>query len=82
MPNNKKQTSNQISSLAAKTLCDKNASKTAKSLAASALAQTGNTKQTGAKLEDRAAIVLQSQKYSSDTKKLAGSVLSQANKKR
>ncbi|GAV21455.1 hypothetical protein MMIC_P2444 [Mariprofundus micogutta] len=82
MPRNKKRTSSNIASQAAKTLADKNSSKTAKSLAASALAQSGNKKQTGGELEDLASTVLSSSKYSDDTKALAGSVLSQSNKKR
>ncbi|MEW8025667.1 MAG: hypothetical protein AB2777_07505 [Candidatus Thiodiazotropha endolucinida] len=82
MAANKKQTSRKVASDAAKTLTDKQASKTAKSLAASALAQSGNTKQTGSKMEDLASTVLNSSKYSDETKTLAGSVLSQSNKKR
>lgn len=79
---NRKATSKKVASLAAETLGDKNASKTAKSLAASALSQTGNGKETGATLEDLASRVLDSPKYSAETKQLAGSVLSQSNKKR
>lgn len=82
MPTNKKKTSSRVSSLASDTLRDKNASKTAKSLAASALSQSKTKKQTGAQLEDLASTVIGSSKYSDDTKSLAGSVLSQSNKKR
>lgn len=82
MPVNRKRTSNQVASLAAKTLRDKNASDTARSLAASALSQTATTHQTGASMEDLASRVLDSKKYSSSTKSLAGSILSQSNKSR
>ena len=82
MSKNSKKTSSSIASNAAKTLSDPNASATAKSLAASALAQTGSSKQTGAAMEDKASQVLSSPKYSKATKKLAGSVLSQSNKER
>ena len=77
-----KKTSSKVSTQAAKTLNDKNSSKTAKSLAASALAQSRNKKQTGEKMEDLASKVMKSHKYNDDTKSLAGSVLSQSNKKR
>ena len=82
MAKNKKQTSNNVASTAAKVLRDKNTSQTAKKLAASALSQTGNKKQTGADMEDLASTVLRSSKYGDETKELAGSVLSQSNKKR
>lgn len=82
MPRNPKRTSSKISSQAGTTLRDSNASKIAKSLAASALAQSGSKKQTGAAMEDKASQVLKSLKYSDETKSLAGSVLSQSNKKR
>lgn len=82
MARNRKRTSSKVASDAAETLRDPNASKTAKSLAGSALAQSGTSKQTGAEMEDKASQVLSSPKYSDDTKKLAGSVLSQSNKKR
>ena len=79
---NKKKTSSQIASLAAKTLKDTNASKIAKELAGSALSQAVRRNQTGSEMEDKASRVLQSNKYSDDTKSLAASVLSQSNKKR
>ena len=79
---NKKKTSSKVTSQAAKILGDKNSSKTAKSLAASALAQSGNKKQTGEEMEDLASTVLNSDKFNSKTKSLAGSVLSPSNKKR
>lgn len=82
MSTNKKQTSKQIASQASKTLIDSNSSKTAKSLAASALSQTSNKKQTGVEIEELASTVLTSSKYNENTKSLAGSVLSQSNKNR
>jgi hypothetical protein len=82
MSRNTKQTSPKVASQAGETLSDPNASATAKSLAASALAQSNTGKQTGAAMEDKASKVLQSTKYSDATKSLAGTVLSQSNKKR
>lgn len=79
---NTKKTSNQVASLAAATLQDSSASKTAKSLAGSVLAQSSTKKQTGSTLEEKASRVLKSNKYSLKTKTLAGSVLSQSVKKR
>ena len=75
MSKNTKETSKTVALKAAKTLTNPNASKAAKKLAGSALAQKGTGKQTGAKMEDLASKVLQSNKYSKDTKGLAGSVL-------
>lgn len=82
MSKNNKVTSPKIATKAAKTLTDTNASKTAKSLAGSVLAQRDPNKETGKKLESLASKVLQSEKYSDDTQSLAASVLSQANKER
>lgn len=82
MSSNTNKTSPTVAAQAAATLRDPNASATAKSLAGSALAQSGTAKQTGADMEDKAAKVLASPKYSENTKSLAGSVLSQANKTR
>ncbi|WP_349664399.1 hypothetical protein IZU89_04925 [Cellulophaga lytica] len=79
---NKKKTSKNVASLAAKTLKNQNASNTAKKLAGSVLSQTKSTNQTGVKLESLASTVMTSKKYSNETKTLAGSVLSQSNKKR
>lgn len=82
MAKNTKQTSSKIASKAGSVLGNPKASATAKSLAASALAQTKTGKQTGAAMEDKASKVLQSPKYNKDTKSLAGTVLSQSNKPR
>jgi hypothetical protein len=82
MSKNTKQTSSRIATLAAETLQNERASQTAKSLAASALAQRNGSKQTGAEMEDLAAKVLASEHYADETKELAASVLSQSNKAR
>lgn len=82
MAKNNHKTSPKIAALAAQTLQSNAASKTAKSLAASALAQTNTNRQTGAEIESLASAVLRSGKYAAETKELAGSVLSQANKAR
>ena len=80
MSKNTKQSSPSVTKLAAATLSDPAASKVAKSLAASVLAQSNTPKQTGAGIETIASKVMQSEKYSDETKTLAGSVLSQSNK--
>lgn len=82
MSNNTKQTSGSVASVAAAVLQDPHASDTAKSLAASALSQTGRGRQTGAAMEDLASTVMRSAKYGETTKELAASVLSQSNKER
>ena len=82
MSRNTKQSSPVVTKLAATTLSDPSASKVAKSLAASVLAQSHTPKQTGAEIETVASKVMQSEKYSTETKTLAGSVLSQSNKER
>lgn len=79
---NKKKSSKELTSEAARVLKNKNTSKIQKKLAASVLSQRKKQKQTGAELEDIASKVLKSEKYSETTKSLAGSVLSQANKER
>jgi hypothetical protein len=82
MGRNAKQTSRNVASRAAATLADKGASKIVKSLAASALAQSGSGKQTSAEMENKASKALSSDKYSDLTKEFAASVLSQANRGR
>ena len=82
MAQNTKKTSPKVASQAGAVLNDPSTSAIAKSLAASALSQTGNRKQTGADMEDKASKVLNSSKYSKATKTLAGTVLSQSNKAR
>ena len=82
MSKNLKQTSKDISHLAAKTLGDTNSSQIARRLAASLLSQTHTNKQTGAELEGIASNVLRSEKYSDDTRAMAASLVSQSNKAR
>jgi len=82
MSRNSKRTSQKVASLAAKTLNDDSASKTAKKLAASVLSQCDPKKQTGAEVEDLASKVLDSNKYNATSKTLAGSALSQSNEER
>lgn len=79
---NRKTTSNKISTLAAKTLKNANASAAQKSLAASALSQANPKHQTGTNVETFASNVMKSSKYNSTTKTLAASVLAQSNKAR
>lgn len=79
---NTKQTQPKITTLAIKTMNSKTASQIAKSLGASALAQTNTSKQTSAEMETIASKVLSSDKYNEDTKSLAAAVLSQSNKER
>ena len=79
---NTKQTQPKITTLAVKTMNSKTASQIAKSLGASALAQTNTNKQTSSKMEVIASKVLSSNKYNKNTKALAGTLLSQANKER
>jgi hypothetical protein len=79
---NKKQTGQNVASLASKVLHNPNASDIQKTFAASALAQTHTKKTTSPSVEDLAARALQSKKYSDTTKSLAGSVLAQSDKKR
>jgi len=79
---NKKKTSKQVASLAARTLQNQNSSAIAKKMAASALSQVNGSHQTGKAMETKASEILQSTKYSRETKKMAASILSQSNKKR
>lgn len=82
MTKNTKQSSQEMASVAAKTLSGSDSSKIARSLAASVIAQSRTNKQTGADLEETASKVMKSTKYSDETKSLAASVLSQSNKDR
>ena len=79
---NTKETSKKVASKAGEVLSDPNASKTAKTLAASALSQRKSKKQTGSDTESLASTVLKSSKYNKTTKSLAATVLSQSNKER
>jgi hypothetical protein len=79
---NRKKTSAEIASRAGTALANPKESAIARSMAASALSQTGNRKQTGAAMESAAARVVFGKGYSANTRKLAGSVLSQSNRAR
>lgn len=77
MSNNKK-SSVDLARQAAQTLRDDSASKMAKRLAGSVLAQRDGTKRTGADLEDDASMVMRSKKFSPETKAFAASVVLQS----
>lgn len=79
---NHKQTSKTVAQLASETLRNPYASAIAKSLAASALAQTHTDKQTGSEMEMTASQVLKDERYSAKSKSLAASLLSQSSKSR
>lgn len=79
---NAKQTSSGVASLAGKTLQNGSASALQRSLAGSALRQSGSAAQTGAKLEGRASAALDNSRSSATTKTLAASVVSQSNRSR
>lgn len=70
-------TSKKAASAAGKTLTNPKASRSAKSAAASALAQTGNNKVTGKKAGTAASKALSSSKGSKAGKSAAGSALTQ-----
>lgn len=82
MSKNTKKTSQKIAALASETLRDPNTSKTARSLAASALAQANTDKQPSAEMERLASRTMQDGRVNDNTQALAASVLSQANKER
>ena len=79
---NKKQTSPGMASVAAHTLRDPNASGIQRSLAASALAQSGNGNEPSAAMAHLAGKALQRTSAADLTKELAASVLAQADPKR
>lgn len=79
---NKKQTSKEMASKAAKILGDDNSSNIQKTLAGSVLAQSKTNKETGKDMESIASNVLKSSKYSDETKGLAASLVSQSDKNR
>ncbi len=79
---NKKQSSAQFASEAAKVLNNQTTSAIQRSLAAGVLSQRDRSKQTGTTMEDKASKVLQSEKYSDKTKSFAASLVSQSNKAR
>ena len=70
-----------VTKTASAVLRDRGASKVAKSLAGSALAQTGTAKQSSAKSATTAANALNDGRTSKNTRSLAGSVLTQKTRK-
>jgi len=78
MPENKKQSSQQLASDAATTLKDPKASNIQKSLAGSVLSQTKSNNQTSDAMATKAAKALSNNHSSEKTKELAASVLSQS----
>ena len=82
MATNNKQTSARVASTAGKTLGSPSASALQKSLAGSALRQSGSRAQTGAGIEARASRALDNPRSAAVTQTLAGTVVSQSNKKR
>jgi len=70
-------TSEEIAAIASKVLHDPKASKEEKSLAASALSQTGTERVTSPEIAHIAAQMLGNSQASAEMKKLAGSVLAQ-----
>lgn len=79
---NSKKSSADLAKQAAQTLRDDSASKMAKRLAGSVLAQRDGMKRTGADIEDDASMVMRSKKFSPETKALAASVVAQSEKSR
>lgn len=82
MASNTKQTSSTVASLAGKTLQSESASTIQRSLAGSALRQSGSPAQTGARTESKASGALDNPRSAATTKTLAGSVVSQSNRSR
>lgn len=82
MSKNRKQSTPEVASRAARTLADPESSARARSLAGSVLAQAHTPKESGPALETRAGKALRDPKASATTKTLAGSVLSQSHKPR
>ena len=79
---NKKRSSKEVASEAARILKSKTSSTIQKELAGSVVSQRNPNYMTGKEMETKAAKVLNSDKYAESTKRLAGSVLAQADKKR
>lgn len=82
MASNTKQTSSGVASLAGKTLQSGSASALQRSLAGSALRQSGTSAQTGARMEGKASGALDNSRSADTTKTLAASVVSQSNRSR
>ena len=77
-----KSTGGRVATTAGRTLNDPHASSLQKSLAGSALAQSGTAKVTGKAMEAKASGALQNPRSAPTTKALAGSLVSQSVKKR
>lgn len=75
-----KSTGARVASAAGRTLGSVNASALQKSLAGSALAQSGTTKTTSKPMEAKASAALQNGNSAAATKALAGSLVSQSKK--
>ena len=75
-----KSTGGKVASSAGRTLGSANASALQKSLAGSALAQSGTSKTTSGAMEAKASAALQNNNAASTTKALAGSLVSQSKK--
>lgn len=74
-------TRGRVATKASSVLRDPNASKVSKSIAASALAQTGTAKKTSPPVAAKAAKALDDGRSSKTTKTIAGSVLTQKTRK-
>jgi hypothetical protein len=77
-----KSTGGKVASSAGRTLGNANASGLQRSLAGSALAQSGTNKTTSKPMEAKAAAALQNSSSASTTKALAGSLVSQSKSKK
>jgi hypothetical protein len=77
----REQSGSKVTKTASTVLRDSGASKTAKSLAGSALAQAGTSKQSSRATASTAAKALNDGRTSASTRTLAGSVLTQKSKK-
>ncbi len=77
MSKNKEQTSNKAASLAGTVLGQNNTTMSSRSLAASALSQSGRNAQTSSEMASLAGKVLKQSTASPEAKKLAASVLTQ-----
>jgi hypothetical protein len=78
---NSNRTGGKVATVASNTLRSGNACAIQKSLAGSALSQSGTSKTTSKAIETKASAALKSSSSSPTTKTLAGSVVSQSNKK-
>ena len=82
MSHNKKQSSAELASAAARALQNDNTSAIGRRLAASVLSQAAKGKETGKEMEAIASQVLQNSHYSEQNRSFAGSLVSQSNRTR